>query len=293
MNIHDVNLQKLNSLTKYPSIPTYHAIGDKGRLAEEVLVPFEADDKIIVTEKIDGTNARIIVWKDPLGTMATAIANRRDPDLRAAEKTILIGSREELLTATGDLIFNPAQGIVEAIRHINPVVPGGLTVIYGEVYGGKIQAAGKMYSPAGKTGFRIFDVVQMSFDEVEPILAMDRDAIARWRDDSGQPFMDEKKLRTFGYETNIPLVPRRGTHTDWIGDHGEQKCSFWFPFDSPLVHSSIIDAYKWLGCLADPSTRAAVDGPGGRPEGIVIRTPDRKKIAKLRFEDYERTLRKR
>jgi hypothetical protein len=28
----------------------------------------------------------------------------------------------------------------------------------------------------------------------------------------------------------------------------------------------------------------------GRAEGVVIRTHDRKKIAKLRFEDYEKTL---
>jgi len=40
MNIRSVNLRKLNSLTKYPSIPTYHKLGEKGILTEEVQVDF-------------------------------------------------------------------------------------------------------------------------------------------------------------------------------------------------------------------------------------------------------------
>src|SRR4051794_37648825 len=88
----EINLAKLNSLTKYPSIPTYHAMGEKGRLSESVLVRFEGD--CIATEKIDGTNARLICT--PEGVVA--------------------GSREDLLWATGDLIHNPAMGIVAAVR---------------------------------------------------------------------------------------------------------------------------------------------------------------------------------
>jgi hypothetical protein len=38
-------------------------------------------------------------------------------------------------------------------------------------------------------------------------------------------------------------------------------------------------------------TRAGLDRAAGRPEGLVVRNKDRSKIAKLRFEDYERTLR--
>jgi len=51
-----VDLAKLNSLTKYPSILTYHALGDKGILQETVQVPF--DGRVIGTEKVDGTNRR-------------------------------------------------------------------------------------------------------------------------------------------------------------------------------------------------------------------------------------------
>ena len=34
-----------------------------------------------------------------------------------------------------------------------------------------------------------------------------------------------------------------------------------------------------------------VEGTSKRPEGIVMRTGDRKRIAKIRFEDYQRALR--
>ena len=79
----------LNSLTKYPSIPTLHALGEKGRLTETLNVDFSGDD-VYATEKIDGTNARIIMLGDEY----------------------IIGSRENLLTHSDDLLFDPAQGIV-------------------------------------------------------------------------------------------------------------------------------------------------------------------------------------
>jgi hypothetical protein len=43
-----------------------------------------------------------------------------------------------------------------------------------------------------------------------------------------------------------------------------------------------------------PVTRAALDESAGRAsEGIVLRTPDRSVIAKARFQDYARTLKRR
>lgn len=53
------HLARVNSATKYPSILTYHAMGAKGCLTEDEVTPF-ADD-VILTEKVDGTNGRIVV----------------------------------------------------------------------------------------------------------------------------------------------------------------------------------------------------------------------------------------
>lgn len=102
------DLRAINSLTKYPSILTYHALGDRGRVSDRVQVDF-GTDPVLVTEKIDGTNARIIC---------------RDGDY-------LIGSREELLHARGDRVHNPAMGIVDAMRPIadRMRVVGGATVV--------------------------------------------------------------------------------------------------------------------------------------------------------------------
>ena len=55
-DIRRVDLGKLNSMTKYPSILTYHNLGDKGILQETVQIPFEG--RVIGTEKVDGTNTR-------------------------------------------------------------------------------------------------------------------------------------------------------------------------------------------------------------------------------------------
>ena len=42
-----------------------------------------------------------------------------------------------------------------------------------------------------------------------------------------------------------------------------------------------------------PTTLVGLDGTDGRAEGLVLRAPDRSVIAKARFQDYERTLRRR
>jgi hypothetical protein len=44
----------------------------------------------------------------------------------------------------------------------------------------------------------------------------------------------------------------------------------------------------WLESML-PTTLVALDtDAGGSPEGLVVRTADRSRIAKIRFEDYQR-----
>ena len=124
-------LRALNSATQYPSIPTYHALGERGRLTETRNVVFDGM-QVDVTEKIDGTNARIII--PPSGCGAP-----------------LIGSRNELLAYLDDVLFNPAQGIVEVlaglageVRHRS--VRSEYAVVFGEVFGGKVSSGSKNYS---------------------------------------------------------------------------------------------------------------------------------------------------
>jgi hypothetical protein len=250
----ETNLTKLNSLTKYPSIPTYHALGDKGRLTETILVPFECD--VILTEKIDGTNARLI----------------------CTPEGVLVGSREDLLWATGDLIHNPAMGIVAAVRDyarvlLNSLPTEALLVIYGEVYGRNVGAAAKNYTSTDRVVFRVFDAFEMSLDAVFAEFEKPIERISLWRENGGQPFLSVAALDALALERGFDRVPSLGAA----------------PASS--MPRSIAEAAAFLTPYA--KTSAPLDEAAlGHAEGMVIRSMDRRQIAKLRFDDYRRTLKR-
>lgn len=256
MKLRDFDLRALNSATKYPSIPTYHRLGEKGRLQDEVLTPLP--ERVEVTEKIDGTNTRIVIAPDEY----------------------LIGSREEWLTYTTDVIRNPAQGIVAALASLPGALVGrlvrssssyGVVVVYGEVYGGKINSA-KEYTSSGAFGFRVFDVCGYEGASLEELCAThSAEAIAHWRDSGNQPFLDVDALGAFCSTFELKRVPS-------IAAGGPP--------------SALADTSAWLSALVKGGTKAGIDrAEGGQAEGVVVRSPDRKAIAKLRIDDYRRSCR--
>lgn len=251
MDLRSVDLRAINSLTKYPSIPTYHALDPRnGGLLDEVT---SFTGPVIATEKVDGTNARII--QVPGGDW-------------------LLGSREELLYARGDLIGNPSQGIVAALQAVAealpPVTADVIKVNFLELYGGRVGAAAKQYtSDPARFGWRLFD--QMELPDPAARLSWPAERIAKWREDGGQPFADEAALQASGFE----LTPRL------------------FTVDATELPAEIEKTSAWLGERL-PATLVALDpGAGAGAEGIVLRTPDRSVIAKARFADYARTLKRR
>lgn len=257
-NIRSLDLKKINSATKYPSILTYHALGEKGCLKNEVLVSFEQTD-LIATEKIDGVNSRIILF--PKGMY-------------------LIGSREELLYAYGDIVHNSTLGIVSTIAHIAYTARRALwkqleqtvLTIYGETYGGKTTKNARQYTHSGKIGFRIFDVAMMGAEEFDGILDLSIEKIASWRDHGGQKFFNNNDIEEFAKKVKCPVVPSLKIST---------------------IPSDIKETFDWLKNVLPGQTNASLEvGVGGKPEGLVVRTQDRSKIAKIRFEDYEKTFRK-
>lgn len=252
MDLRKLDLQKLNSATKYPSIVTYHKMGNKGKLVDEVQVDF--DSKVFLTEKIDGTNARIIWYNGDW----------------------ILGSREDLLSARGDFLFNPSQGIVETLR---PLVTGlelpsdFCWVIFGEVYGGKINKGAKQYTNGNQSlkGFRVFDIIIYPTNDIKSMMNWSREEIAAWRDYGGQPFLPVDDLyrlaNDFSFET-VPIL--------------ETKYS---------LPKTLLQTSNWLTLVAGSKTRASLCDKAGEPEGIVVRSAGRGKIAKIRYEDYRRTLR--
>ena len=133
----------------------------------------------------------------------------------------------------------------------------------------------KCYTSKKAHGFRVFDIARVTTDEADKLLAMERENIDSWRDGGGQHFLTNDERREFLFVTGdiTPEVPYIDTA---IPDA--------IPRDDLKVTLAWMEQYR--------RSQAGIDGTGeGNAEGIVIRTKDRSYIRKLRFEDYERTLR--
>lgn len=258
------SLQKINTLTKYPSIATYHTMIN-GKLQPELTSnSFVDGDEIIVSEKIDGTNSRIMYLNGDW----------------------IIGSRENLLFAKGDRIGDPAQGIVDIVKPIannlsDPetalrLESDTLYVFYGESYGGKITKASREYSKSDvTTGFRLFDVVTIPVNEVISLMNQPIESIASWREGSGDghnKFVDVNRVNVVAtYVLNVKTVPYHITLT------------------GADIPNTLEETYEWLQKYS--SSVASLDNEKeGLAEGVVVRTRDRSIIRKIRFQDYERTL---
>lgn len=253
LNIKTADLSKLNSMTKYPSIPTYHVLDPKtGQLTEE---HHDMSGELIVTEKIDGANSRLILLPDG---------------------NYLICSREELLYAKGDIIGNPSLGIAEVLKPItnkiyvheqtNPVV------LYFETYGGKVSANSKQYTGIKQVSVRLFDYAVFT-DAGQMLNEKPIEFFSIWRERDTSRFFIESHLQAISKNCDLPLAPRLDVAV-------------------PLP-DTIADTYEWLKAVISKTRCALDDGAGMRPEGVVVRNLDRSKIVKIRFEDYERTMKKR
>ncbi|WP_092557192.1 RNA ligase family protein [Actinoplanes derwentensis] len=249
-DVRAVDLNALNSLTKYPSIPTYHELDPRNGGLLPQAVPFSGP--VVGSEKVDGTNSRVVVLPDG---------------------SYLLGSREELLYAQGDLIGNPALGIVANLRALAETLAGtpgdAIRVYYLELYGGKIGGQAKQYSTRGATGWRLFDVAVV--DDLDERLSWPLQQISAWREGGGQSWLTEQQLQAVGLE----LAPRL------------------FTLDAADLPPDIEGMHAFLGEHL-PRTLVALDESGlGGPEGIVLRSTDRAVIAKARFQDYARTLKRK
>jgi hypothetical protein len=245
-----INFAALNSATKYPQIETYHKMAERGRLAEERNFAFEGT--VTLTEKVDGTNVRII---------------------RLPGNDYVIGNREYLLYAKGDRIYNAVDGVV---RHLKPVAdrmapPEGdawIHVYYVEVYGGTIGRHAQQYTGHRAFGHRLFDVALVPMEALDWSTAK----VASWRDSGGQKFVTESTLLRYAEADKIPLTPRLGM------------------VQAEKLPTTLEGMDEWLRA-ALPCTNVALDDDGAaKAEGIVLRTQNRGVIAKARFADYARTL---
>lgn len=276
------DLDYVNSVTKYPSIPTYHEMYG-GRIQNRLSVSLPPGEEYLYpTEKIDGTNARIILFGDKL----------------------FIGSREELLFASGDCLYSNSLGIADTLgdfasrvfanskmifEYMNSIFDQELrcVVFYGEVYGGKIGKNAKQYSENGNdnpnTSFRLFDTYVLSVESSSNLYSKNMSDLSIWRENGGQTFVSKDKQENSKFQSimhlaqfcRVPMLPS---------------------LKSSEMPATIEDTYSWLK-ENSTNTRASIckdfygDAPSiGKSEGIVLRNADRSFIVKIRHEDYEKAL---
>lgn len=245
-------LPNLDTLTKYPSIPTYHII--QGKDLTELRRSIDANNGgLILSEKFDGTGARIIFGPGD---------------------DIYIGSRGDILTRLGDFVPNKELGIVAALRPIAERLarevyvgaPDGLiTVVYGEVYGGKATDAWQQYGD-GEARFRVFDMADFSVSHLEEPV----EALAAWRENAGEhAWYPETILQGTTAMLGLGLTTRLGE------------------VERDDLPQTIADTLEFGVFYRDTT-----DGPG-LSEGLVISDRLRKHRLKIRWKDYEKVMRKR
>lgn len=256
LTIRTANLVQLNALTRYPSILTYHALDprqsrSRGRHEEpQPLVRFSG--KVLVTEKVDGVNVRVVV---------------------APDGSYLIGSRDEFLYASGDLLFNNAMSIVDAVRPATDqliVAAQGLAEVvvwFGEVFGGKVTDGSHQYTGEQRLGFRLFDVALLA--DASALMSRPVEQIGAWRENGGQRFAAEPELQRLVTAAGQALTPRVTE------------------MEAEDLPQSVQESLEFLEEVL-PKSHTTLDArAGGRPEGVVVRSPDRSTISKLRFRDYQ------
>ena len=252
-------LKKFNSLTKYPSIPTYHEIVN-GKLQNNLTPGLDFYNKQIeISEKIDGENLRICFIKEP----------NKPVDY-------LIGSREELIYSRGDRIINNYGNMVNTTINIAENIAQelmvsngnyGVSCFYFEIYGGKTNKRKNYTNDSTIFGLRLFDHWQMSIEDVNVILELPIERISSWRENKGQPYSSTEKRFEIAEKYMLNKVPYLATVES--------------------IPNTIVETYEYLKQFATTQAGLNVDG---QAEGIVIRTADRQQIAKIRFEDYLKVL---
>lgn len=250
---------KLNSLTKYPSILTYHQLGEKGRLTEDRVESsvFADTETINCYEKIDGENSRIVF-----------ICNGTNIDY-------LIGSREDLLFARDDRMKNPTGNIAAYFEPIAERIAEnlqglhGLVVAYFESYGAKHTPKRQQYTSDNTQFARLFDVFALKPDELDDLLDLSVSELAAWRDNGRQPYFSCNRRENFAKIHDLPTAP------------------LLFTLTGAELPVTVQDTHDWLQQFKD--TQVGINA-SGLSEGIVARNANRTTITKIRMTNYEKTM---
>jgi hypothetical protein len=248
----DYDSRKLNALTRYPVVPTYHVPGAQNCPTGRVKVSFAQEPDLIFSEKIAGHSIRIIL----------------------TSQGYFVGNKTEILAWNEDIATLPTNPILEGMQenannfHQMYAPKGeGVKVLFGVFFGGSSHPHSRQYTGGDSqlNSFRLSDAFNLSPEEFSNLLSQSPEQIGEWRENNQQPFFSEAALLGLG----IPVNPRL------LGNHP--------PINPTATHT-------WMKQILPKSKASLNYQAAGKPNGILIRTPNRSKIAKLSFAEYEKLL---
>ena len=189
----------------------------------------------------------------------------------------------EIIYAKGDRVLPAANR-----KHIEYLIPVAdkitsrlsstsdtVLFIYGELYGYKIQKWQNYTNEENDYGYRVFDIFSLSVDELNSMLdTMSPDQASIWRDNNSQPWYSVDKLKEVSSALGLLTVPY--IKRDFMKEISN---------DIDTINQFL---YRFV------NTRAELHANDNKKaEGIVVRTFARSYISKLRFEDYNKYMRKK
>lgn len=202
---YKLTAEELNGMTKFPSIYPLHEFIRVGKkmLAHGEPIHSIKDKEFDITEKIDGTNIRIIIHRNC--------------------NEVFIGGRGELLAYNKDLLYNDKYGVIDIINktfdekildsfHKSSFWDGNeFLILYGELFGKGIQKRGKQYNAEGRD-FRLFAVRSLTIETINVFKSISRENwhSVRRKNTSMRffPFGDVLEIRD---KLGLQTVPYHGT----------------------------------------------------------------------------------
>ena len=298
--VDQCTFEKIEALTRYPQILSFHKI--ENNLATNQLnelpdnyqpLPTHPEKlDIVIQEKIQGTNCRIIIF---------------DTDF-------FIGTNDEIIYAKNDRIASsPIVGpIINTLQQFIQMNQGSLermVVLYGQAFGKGLPNANR-YTKNNQRAFRVFDGFSIpANDAVALCNNRSVEDIAIWVDNLQQSFFSIRTLKRFCDTFNINQVPILFSGTlDQVPTDKTELLRWTIQFaDSKLVLDkkqekpkqqnqpkngkisidSFFDDSQDNGIIKEEiQPKSLEDMLYGKSAGIIIRTLNRSYIRSISFENY-------
>lgn len=288
--------EKIEALTQYPKILSYHKI-DHGHVLNQLNelpnnyqpLPTQPEKlDIVVQEKVEGQLSKIIIF---------------DNDFFIGSDSIIYAKNDRISSSP---IIAPVLSTLSNFFNMNRGSLERLFVLYGQTYGEGLYHS-ERYTKSTQRNFCVFDAFSISAENVINIcLNNTAEDITDWVNNLQQSFFSLKTLTRFCGTFRIPQVPilyngtldtipqNKNDTLKWLLQYTETKLLL----DNQSVHElqkevkeedNKIDIDNFFtDTEQQPIEKKAIDIDSlyKKSAGVIIRTPTRSYIRSLSFDNY-------